>query len=308
VYNGANSDGQTEIPGRADRVTASASFPNRRVCPVCALGARQDGSKHVAFCINRFRIIRCADCGLLWTDVEPDFDAQGIYTRDYFEGGMSDGYSDYPGSEKILKAEFQARVSFVRSFKSSGRLFEIGCATGVFLQEAKPYFDVEGIDVSEFATTIARAKNLNVRCGEFHSTALMVGAYDVFILFDTIEHLPDPVGTVKRVRECLRPGGLMFITTGDSQSIVARLLGRYWRLLTPPQHLWFFGKRNITRLLSQLGFEVLAVRYPWRLVPLHLIWYQAFRGRMKAASSSFGSLAIPVNLFDSMMLVARRNG
>jgi SAM-dependent methyltransferase len=279
---------------------------HRSTCPICSVGGRGDEPAGRVFTVKGFPIARCPVCRLLWTDTSPGFDTNSIYTEDYFQGGVPDGYSDYLGSEKLLAREFETRLAFVRSFQPGGRLFEIGCATGGFLQQAKKYFEVQGTDVSEFAIQAAREKGLEVRCGEFEASRIDAASHDVFVLFDTIEHLPDPIDTLRNVGACLRPGGAVFLTTGDSASLMARVCGARWRLMTPPQHLWFFSRQSLTKLLSDLGFEVLRVDYPWRLVPLQLIWYQAFRGGAKPLPGWFDSMAIPANLFDSMMVVARK--
>jgi SAM-dependent methyltransferase len=278
----------------------------RAACPICAIRSRTTAAPSIAFTVKGFPIVKCPACNLLWTDTRPGFDTNNIYTEDYFQGGVPDGYSDYLGSEKLLAREFRARVKFVRSFQPGGRLFEIGCATGGFLDQAKEYFDVHGTDVSEFAVRAASEKRLDVRCGEFDESKANCAPYDVFALFDTIEHLPDPVGTLRSVSRCLRPGGVVFVTTGDSASLLARTSGARWRLMTPPQHLWFFSRQSLTQSLEDLGFEVLRVEYPWRLVPAQLIWYQAFRGRAGALPAWFDGTGIPLNLFDSMMIVARK--
>jgi SAM-dependent methyltransferase len=284
----------------------SAPSLYRSRCPICSASGRGLEPAERVFTVKGFSIARCPGCKLLWTDTSPGFDTNSIYSEEYFQGGVPDGYSDYLGSEKLLAREFDARLEFVRSFQSGGKLFEIGCATGGFLRQAKEYFEAKGTDVSEFAIQAAREKGLDVRCGEFEASQVDAASYDVFVLFDTIEHLPDPIDTLRKVSECLRPGGVVFLTTGDSASLTARVCGSRWRLMTPPQHLWFFSRQSLTELLSDLGFEVLRVSYPWRLVPLQLIWYQLFRGGAKPLPKWFDSLAIPANLFDSMMVVARK--
>jgi SAM-dependent methyltransferase len=286
--------------------TRGAAALYRPVCPICSIKASDVHPAELAFTVKGFPIVRCPGCKLLWTDTRPGFDPSGIYTEEYFQGGVPDGYSDYLGSEVLLAREFETRLKFIRSFRPGGKLFEIGCATGGFLKQAKKYFAVQGTDVSEFAVQEAREKGLDVRCGEFDPSKANASPYDVFVLFDTIEHLPDPIDTIRKLGRCLAPGGTVFLTTGDSASLLARMLGPRWRLMTPPQHLWFFSRQSLTRLLSDLGFEVLGVEYPWRLVPVQLVWYQAFRGRGRSLPGWFDALAVPVNLFDSMMVVARK--
>ncbi|MEO5728027.1 MAG: hypothetical protein ABI134_10725, partial [Byssovorax sp.] len=66
------------------------------------------------------------------------------------------------------------------------------------------------------------------------------------------------------------------------------------------------GKKSLTTLLERLGFEVLAVEYPWRKVPISLAWYQLFRGAAGSLPDALGRLVLPINLFDTMTVIARR--
>jgi SAM-dependent methyltransferase len=273
---------------------------------ICALDGTRPPPAHEAFLIKGFSILRCPCCGLLWTRTAPDFDANSIYTEGYFQGEISDGYFDYLGSECFLTREYRARVSWIHDYLPQGRLLEIGCATGGFLQEAQRYYSVQGIDVSDFAVQAARQKGLDVSCGLFEMIGTLRPLYDAIIMFDTIEHVKDPLSTLRTAHANLRPGGFVFITTGDSQSLSARLLRSRWRLLTPPQHLWFFNLHSLSLLLEHLGFCVLTSRHPWRFVPLTLMWYQLFRGRVRPPPRPLDRIVVPVNLYDIMLIVASK--
>jgi len=131
---------------------------------------------------------------------------------------------------------------------------------------------------------------------------------DVIVLLDVIEHLPEPQSTLSLCRRYLNPGGIIVITTGDFASLYARLTGRHWRLMTPPQHLWYFTPQSMRRLAHSLGLHVEACDHPWKLVPLALIQFQTRRlfglhGRMPAGFAS--RLGLPINLFDAMRCVLR---
>ena len=97
--------------------------------------------------------MRCEQCGLGRAETS-GFDPAQYYTADYFSGKRADGYADYLGAEAILRREFAQTVKFIRKFRSSGRLLEVGCAYGFFLQEAKRYFDVSGIELAERGRTL----------------------------------------------------------------------------------------------------------------------------------------------------------
>ena len=98
------------------------------------------------------------------------------------------------------------------------------------------------------------------------------------------------------------------LTTGDFGSPLARMAGASWRLMTPPQHLWFFTARSIERLASGVNLRVEALDHPWKIVPASLILFQLARmlGMKHANAAWAGRLGIPVNLFDAMRIVLRR--
>ena len=79
---------------------------------------------------------------------------------------------------------------------------------------------------------------------------------DVIVLLDVIEHLPSPAETLALCVRHLNPGGILVITTGDFGAITARLAGAHWRLMTPPQHLWFFSRDSIRRMAAALGLAL----------------------------------------------------
>jgi hypothetical protein len=127
------------------------------------------------------------------------------------------------------------------------------------------------------------------------------------VLLDVIEHLPDPHGTLELCARHLNPGGIIVVTTGDFASLYARLAGARWRLMTPPQHLWYFTRASIERMAGSLGLRMESFDHPWKIVPLSLIMFQI--GRMlgiRSAGATASRLGLPVNLFDAMRVVLRK--
>jgi len=274
-------------------------------CPACACATlhRKLYSK------NSCDILQCAQCGLGRAECG-DFDINAYYTEDYFSGARQDGYADYRGSEPVLRREFARTVQFIRGFRGSGCLLEIGCAYGFFLQEAARFYDVAGIEIADAAVAFCRAGGLPVVKGVAEeSTLAQFGRFDVIVLLDVIEHLPDPQNTLALCRQHLNPGGIIVITTGDFASLYARLARQRWRLMTPPQHLWFFTADSIGRLSRALGLELEACDHPWKVVPLALIEFQMRRslGAKRSPLTAFTSrIGLPVNLFDAMRCVLRK--
>jgi 2-polyprenyl-3-methyl-5-hydroxy-6-metoxy-1,4-benzoquinol methylase len=135
-----------------------------------------------------------------------------------------------------------------------------------------------------------------------------VGEVDVITLFDVIEHLPQPRDTLALCSRYLKPGGIIVLTTGDFAALTARWAGAKWRLMTPPQHLWFFTGESLRRMAPPLGLSMEHFDHPGKIVPLSLIIFQlkrmiGMRGSQVPTASRVG---VPVNLFDAMRVVLRK--
>ena len=289
-----------EAPGRA----STTAQPLRRGCPAC--GRLTEHTR--LYSIKNCTILRCAACGLGRTEALA-FDPERYYTDDYFTGHHADGYADYRGAEPVLRREFARTVEFIRMRRDGGRLLEVGCAYGFFLREAKPFFDVAGIELAADAAAQARGSGLNVTTGAADEATLQrLGDFDVIVMLDVIEHLPDPLDLLRLLGRHLVPGGIIVITTGDFASLAARLSGRHWRLMTPPQHLWFFTPDSMSRMARSAGLDRESIDHPWKIVPLSLVLFQLRRmlGLPQGTQASAGGIGLPLNLFDAMRVVLRK--
>jgi hypothetical protein len=79
------------------------------------------------------------------------------------------------------------------------------------------------------------------------------GRFDVVTAIEVIEHVLDPVGLLTRIRAVMRPGGLLFLTTGNAAPYRDRLTS--WRYVTPDVHISFFEPETLGRALRAAGFE-----------------------------------------------------
>ena len=274
-------------------------------CVVCG----QETKHEVVYEKWGYPILRCTCCALGSTRIPANFDPASIYSRDYFQGGRKDGYSDYLGSESAIRKEFRRVLRKVRKVGKAGpqgKLLEVGCAYGFFLMEAQHYFDVCGIEVSDDAAEYCRRAGLAVETTLDGQFVQKHGPFDSVVMLDVIEHLPSPDQTLALLHSGLRAGGSIMISTGDWGSVMARVMKGRWRLMTPPQHLYFFSQYNLVALLRRLGFRTVHTSHPWKSVPLGLAAYQLGNrlGWRIPGLESMVSVAVPVNLFDTMHIVA----
>jgi 2-polyprenyl-3-methyl-5-hydroxy-6-metoxy-1,4-benzoquinol methylase len=278
--------------------------PSAVSCPCCGAVGRD----RYLYSKNGCRVLRCEVCGLGRAEAAA-FDPTAYYTDAYFSGQHADGYADYLGAEPVLRREFRRTCDFIRGHRPAGRLIELGCAYGFFLQEAKRHFAVSGIELAADAVAHCRKTGLDVVNGVADADTLAAaGPLDVVVMLDVIEHLPAPCETLALCAQQLAPGGIIVLTTGDFGSPTARLAGRGWRLMTPPQHLWYFSAASMAQLAPRLGLRLESLDHPGKIVPLSLIGFQlrrmlGLRGGGKPGASGLG---VPVNLFDAMRVVLRR--
>jgi SAM-dependent methyltransferase len=282
----------------------NSATPPQLSCPAC----RKVTAHRRLYSKNGCDTMQCSDCGLGRAQAS-GFDPAAYYTGDYFSGGHADGYADYRGAEPVLRREFARTVGFIRQYRDCGRLLDVGCAYGFFLQEARPFYEVAGIELAEDAAAHGRTRGLRVLSGVADEGNLaQLGMMDVIVLLDVIEHLPDPHGTLALCTRHLNSGGIIVITTGDFASLYARIAGPGWRLMTPPQHLWYFTRASIERMAHSLGLRLEAFDHPWKIVPISLILFQIQRMfGIRSAAAASSRLGLPVNLFDAMRVVLRKD-
>jgi hypothetical protein len=77
--------------------------------------------------------------------------------------------------------------------------------------------------------------------------------YHVLTMWDVVEHLPDPREELAAARMLLVPGGRLYLSTIDTGSLVARVLGARWPWLMD-MHLVYFDRPTISALLEEAGF------------------------------------------------------
>jgi 2-polyprenyl-3-methyl-5-hydroxy-6-metoxy-1,4-benzoquinol methylase len=123
---------------------------------------------------------------------------------------------------------------------------DIGCSTGSLLYELQQKYDcqVMGVELQQEAVEIAKAGiNGNVLQMDVDSSEFLEKKYDVVTLTGVIEHVVQPNRLSKRVSDLLKDGGVIMIQTPNAESLVARLLNRYWPALDPVEHIPIHSKK-----------------------------------------------------------------
>ncbi len=266
-------------------------------CPIC----NQD--KWVKYLD---KLAKCRNCGFIRAqDHYFKINPIEFYGENYF----TSGYGDYTQEQEALEMNFLDRINRIRNYKKRGKLLEIGCAYGYFLRAAQKYYDCYGIDLNPKVTTVTK-KNTKAKIftGDFLKQKLPKNYFDIVCMFDTIEHLKYPDKYLKRVFEILRPNGIIVIETGDISSLIAKIQGNSWRLIFPPDHLQYFSKNSLVKLLSKSGFKVKNIsRVGFNRTFRQIIYRLTGNKSLLKSKNSFLSKSISLNTFDLIFTIAEKN-
>ena len=229
--------------------------PPETRCPLCGSHA---SIRH--FAIDGVDIVRCHNCALvysnpgLWQPLQE-------YGADYFHSDQyRGGYQHYDAEAISHEQTFSRRlIDAQRRLGTVGTLLDLGCAFGHLGQVAQGLgWQAFSTDISIYAASRAHQENGQaVFVSDVSRPCTRYGRFDLLCLYDVIEHLPDPVATLRQLRPLLKPSGVIHISTPDVKSLSARLMGRSWYHYKPREHICYFSCRTLHDALTRAGFEVL---------------------------------------------------
>ncbi|NCA83558.1 MAG: class I SAM-dependent methyltransferase [Opitutae bacterium] len=225
-------------------------------------------------------ILRCHGCGLMWLHPRPGLEQlhkvydEGYYqNKEFFQkdGNKLYGYVDYLAERINKQYDYQRVVGRVKGMlpeRGGGpdgkpRWLDVGCGLGFLMDVAFDQgFQVQGVEFNRSAIRYIQSKfTYPVEYGLVQELKFD-GTFDVISLFDVIEHMNDPADSLRFLRGIVAPGGVCAIQTMDSDSFMSRLIGkRLEDFRRTREHLYFFSRRSITRMLNETGWEVVDIRF-----------------------------------------------
>jgi len=221
------------------------------------------------------RINKCKNCGLVFTDKDSiKIKPKNLYNIVYFEVTNKSFFEnckiDYEEKNSKRIKRFKRRLSLINRYTKKGKILDVGCATGVFLDIAKKNgWDTYGIDISDYASRYAREKfKLNVKRGELHKVKYSKNYFDVVTMWDFIEHVPNPDQIIKETNKIIKNNGLLYILTINEDSLMVKLADFIYfisfkkikwplELSHPIHHIHHFSEKTLIMLLEKHGFRIL---------------------------------------------------
>jgi 2-polyprenyl-3-methyl-5-hydroxy-6-metoxy-1,4-benzoquinol methylase len=268
------------------------------------------------------RIIKCSGCGLVRVDEIPDRERlEHLYSESYFRSSDSGalGYDDYLADRAKISRTFHRRMREIEQWTgSTGRLLDVGCAAGFSLDVAKKRgWEVEGIEISEFACELGhRELGIDIHCGSLDEADFGSESFDVITMWDYIEHVPDPRRDVAMANRLLKADGLLALSTPDISSLPARISGSRWMGIKHEEHLFYFSRNTIQKLLRICGFEPVRVEHVGKYIDVRFFskrigLYSGMLQRLIERMVNLvgiGDRVFYVNPFDIMLVYGKKTG
>lgn len=263
----------------------------------------------------------CPQCKLEWLDPQPD-DATlaAIYSDGYFLGEQNDDAAERRSRMKRATGALYLDALAAVVQQPNAKLLEIGCGQGEVLVEARQRgFQVSGIEISAHAAAVANGRlgAHAVSVGSLENVPLPPEHFDAVLAADVIEHVRDPRGFVKRIRELLNPGGVVLLITPSLDSWTRRLLRSRW-MEYKVEHLYYFSAASMRLLFEGSGFGEIRISPSRKVLTFDYIWrhFDRFRvpvwspllglaRRMMPGRMAYRHLRVPAS---GLMAIARKAG
>jgi SAM-dependent methyltransferase len=240
---------QPSETGNVHRPAADAVVP----CIVCGTGSFRN-----LFSKDGFDFIACTQCELVRLDPLPtaaELDAHyGARATDgnyRFEASFERASSDQKTLAKVEQ----------RGSPGKGRIFDIGCLYGQFLDFAGLQgWETWGLELqAPAAEHAARRHPGRISCTTVEAFNLApsapLGTFDAVVASGVIEHALDPTAILDVALKLLKPGGLLLLQTPNHGSLLRRMMGKYWPPYAAPEHTFYFSAANLKRFVEAKGFE-----------------------------------------------------
>jgi 2-polyprenyl-3-methyl-5-hydroxy-6-metoxy-1,4-benzoquinol methylase len=227
------------------------------VCALC--GADDSRPRHHKFGLT---VVQCNRCRLVYTN--PRLPKDHLWTRyseDYFWNEYMRGLEigrDTPVDLDRFAVHHGPLLSLFQIYHPPpGEMLEVGAAAGLFMTSAqRAGWTVRGLEPLPAPAAFARERlGLDVLEETVETAPFAPASFDAVAMFETIEHVLDPVGVLTAVHRLMRPRALLVLTTPNWEAFSRHALGSQWAVISPAEHIYYFSEATLTGMLRKAGFS-----------------------------------------------------
>ena len=224
-----------------------------RPCPTC-------GSRDACHELEKdhMQLVRCTACDLVY--VSPIFDEahyKNVYaSRDYQDIVRDLGIKSHDYRVERFGRERVTLMAANLTTVETPRYLDVGCSTGFVVEAARDTgWDAVGIDLNPSAIEFGRTRGLNLRSVALDDAGFEPASFHAVSLFDVLEHLPDPVRTLRACTRLLKRDGILFLYVPNYDSASRLLMGKDAHFIWPTHHLNYYTPATIRDVMTREGLE-----------------------------------------------------
>jgi len=217
----------------------------------------------IAFDIpGEFPLVRCRRCGLIYLKERPTPEEIGNYYPSSYKP-----YRQALEDERYFlirwarKRNIRKRRKVIEKYcpQIPGRILDVGCSTGIFLNEMhQAGWKTKGVEINQAAANYARQRfGLEVDNGTLLDTKFHPKSFKAITFWDVIEHTYNPLKTLQYTNYLLEDNGIVALTIPHWNSLDRTLFGMEWIGFDAPRHLYVFPQNTLQDMLEQAGFRFL---------------------------------------------------
>lgn len=208
-----------------------------------------------------FKILECKECGVIFTYPQLEWnEIEAYYPDNYLPYSISS--SSLIGN-LIDKRGFAFRKKVIKKYVSNGTLLDIGCGKGDFLKYLSEdgSWTLIGVEPNEKAAAIAaREPMITVINQTWEDLELSDNSVDCVTMWHVFEHISNPKQCLQKINRLLNENGVLIMVVPNSDSLNARIFGKYWSGYDVPRHYYTYSPRALQRLLVECGFSNLRIK------------------------------------------------
>lgn len=228
---------------------------------------------------DTFQVYKCSNCGVMFLD---DIEVNSSYYSKYYFPEYYETKFHNAFINKIINLIINISIIFkenqiLRNYHNIAnnklKILDIGCGNGEFLSRiSNTKFEKFGIEINAEGYELCKGKNLKVFNKELKDLKFQDNFFDVVTLWHVIEHLENPIDTIKSVKRVLKEDGILVIAVPNTDSLGFKYGQNFWFHLDSPRHLMLFNKKSLKYLLNNAGFRIILKKNLFYDYPLDLFW------------------------------------
>lgn len=224
--------------------------PSRR-CPVCFSSEVWSCAQTNANVVRHCKRCKCRYLNQFITD-------DGMPVRRVLRAHPPAATPSYEAHSHLSREKTsQRRLAWVRrQVPAKARVLEVGVRDGSFGASASAEYEYVGLDPASAAARHARARGLDVYCATLSSFVNTGPSFDAITLFHVFENMADPHDALARIKDLLKPGGVLFLSTIDTEGIIYLMTEQRNMSQNFRTHLILYSRSALIELLERSGFEI----------------------------------------------------